>query len=151
MENSKIINKIVAMQPELMSFAFKLTANQDSANDLVQDSILDDDVVEVELFQQVDMIQSALHHRFRHRCAVLGEDVLFQTAAVDTDADGDIFLLAGIHDCLHAVIVADVARVDADLIHAHVSHATSLKQPGQWWRQPETKTLVRTPGPLAMS
>ena len=28
------------MQPELMSFAFKLTANQDSANDLVQDSIL---------------------------------------------------------------------------------------------------------------
>ena len=40
MENSKIINKIVAMQPELMSFAFKLTANQDSANDLVQDSIL---------------------------------------------------------------------------------------------------------------
>ena len=40
MENSKITNKIVAMQPELMSFAFKRTANQDSANDLVQDSIL---------------------------------------------------------------------------------------------------------------
>ena len=66
------------------------------------------------------MVQSALHHRFRHRCAVLGEDVLFQTAAVDADADGDIFLLAGIHDRLHAVIVADVARVDADLIHAHI-------------------------------
>ena len=80
----------------------------------------DDDVLEVELFQQTDMVQSALHHRFRHRCAVLGEDVLFQTAAVDADADGDIFLLAGIHDRLHAVIVADVARVDADLIHAHV-------------------------------
>ena len=31
-----------------------------------------------------------------------------------------IFLLAGIHDRLHAVIVADVARVDADLIHSHV-------------------------------
>ncbi len=26
----------------------------------------DDDVVEVELFQQVDMVQSALHHCFRH-------------------------------------------------------------------------------------
>ena len=24
-------------------------------------------------------------------------------------------------------------------------------QPGQWCRQPETNTLVRTPGPLAMS
>ena len=23
--------------------------------------------------------------------------------------------------------------------------------PGQWWRQPDTKTLVRTPGPLAIS
>ena len=31
-----------------------------------------------------------------------------------------IFLLAGIHDRLHAVIVADVARVDADLIHTHI-------------------------------
>ena len=29
--------------------------------------------------------------------------------------------------------------------------ATALKHPGQWWRQPDTKTLVRTPGPLAMS
>ena len=80
----------------------------------------DDDVVEVELFQQVDMVQSALHHRFRHRCAVLGEDVLFQTAAVDADADGDILLLAGLHHSFDAVVVADVAGVDADLIHAHV-------------------------------
>lgn len=40
MENSNLTNKIVAMQPELKRFAFKLTANQDSANDLVQDSIL---------------------------------------------------------------------------------------------------------------
>jgi len=26
-----------------------------------------------------------------------------------------------------------------------------VKHPGQWWRQPDTNTLVRTPGPLAMS
>ena len=31
-----------------------------------------------------------------------------------------IFLLAGIHDRLHAVSVADVARVDTDLIYAYV-------------------------------
>lgn len=40
MEKTKFINKIVAMQPELQSFALKLTQNQDSANDLVQDCVL---------------------------------------------------------------------------------------------------------------
>ena len=52
--------------------------------------------------------------------AVLGEDVLFQAAAVDADADGDVLLLAGVHHGLHPVVVADVAGVDADLVHAHV-------------------------------
>ena len=33
---------------------------------------------------------------------------------------GMFLLLAGIHHRLHPVIVADVAGVDADLIHAHV-------------------------------
>ncbi|MCD7926464.1 sigma-70 family RNA polymerase sigma factor [Bacteroidaceae bacterium] len=40
MEKVKFTNKIVAMQPELQSFALKLTQDQDSANDLVQDCIL---------------------------------------------------------------------------------------------------------------
>ena len=62
------------------------------------------------------MIQGALHHGLRHGSAVLGQDVLFQAAAVDADADGDILLLAGLHDGFHAVIVADVARVDANFI-----------------------------------
>ena len=31
------------------------------------------------------------------------------------------------------------------------SQASSLKQPGQRWVQPETKRLTRTPGPLAIS
>jgi len=66
------------------------------------------------------VIQGALHHGLRHGSAVLGQDVLFQAAAVDADADGDILLLAGLHDGFHAVIVADVARVDANFIHAHV-------------------------------
>ena len=66
------------------------------------------------------MIQGALHHGLRHGSAVLGQDVLFQAATVDADADGDILLLAGLHDGFHAVIVADVARVDANFIHAHI-------------------------------
>lgn len=40
MEKTNFTNKIVAMQPELQSFALKLTEDQESANDLVQDCIL---------------------------------------------------------------------------------------------------------------
>ena len=34
---------------------------------------------------------------------------------------------------------------------ASKSHASSLKQLGQCRRHPETKSVVRTPGPFAMS
>ena len=80
----------------------------------------DHDVVEIEPFQQADVVQRALHHRFGHRRTIFGKDVLFQTSAVDADADGDVLLLAGVHHRLHPVVVADVAGVDADLVHAHV-------------------------------
>ena len=66
------------------------------------------------------MVQSAFHHSFRGGCAVAGQNVLFQTAAVDADADRDILLLAGIHHRLYPVVIADVARVDTDLIYAYV-------------------------------
>ena len=70
-----------------------------------------DDVIEIELFQQAYMVQSAFHHGFRGGCAVAGQNMLFQTAAVDADADGDVLLLAGIHHCLYPVIIADIARL----------------------------------------
>lgn len=40
MEDFNITHKIVTMQPELRAFAYKLTENYDSANDLVQDCML---------------------------------------------------------------------------------------------------------------
>ena len=80
----------------------------------------DDDVVEIELLQQADMVQGAFHHGLGHGRAVLCQDVLFQAAAVHTDADGDVLLLAGLHHGLDPVVVADVAGVDADLVHTNV-------------------------------
>ena len=85
----------------------------------------DHDVVEIELFQQADVVQRALHHRFGHGRTIFSKDVLFQTSAVDADADGDVLLLAGVHHGLHPVVVADVARIDADLVHAHVGAGES--------------------------
>ena len=62
------------------------------------------------------MVQGAFDHSLRHGGAVLGKDVLFQTAAVHTDADGYIFGVAGIRHRLDAVVGPDVAGVDADLV-----------------------------------
>src|SRR5699024_10476179 len=77
----------------------------------------DDDVVKVELFQQADVVEGAFHHGLGHRRAVLGQDVLFQAAAVDPDADGDAPRPAGPHHLFDPVVAADVAGVDPDLVH----------------------------------
>ena len=66
------------------------------------------------------MVQCTLHHGLRRGCAVFCKDVLFQTAAIHADADGNVLALTGIHHSLHPVIVADVAGVDADLVHTNV-------------------------------
>ena len=66
------------------------------------------------------MVQGAFHHGLGHGRAVLCQDVLFQAAAVHADADGDVLALAGVHHCLHAAVIADVAGVDANFIHTHI-------------------------------
>ena len=77
----------------------------------------DGDLVVVILFNQRDVVQRAVHHRLRGGVAVLCQDVLFQAAGVDPHADGDIVLLAALHHLAHPVLVADVAGVDAHLVH----------------------------------
>ena len=58
-----------------------------------------------------------LDERLRRRVAVLFEQALFQAAAVDADADGDAALPAGLGHLADIVRLADVAGVDADLVH----------------------------------
>ena len=50
--------------------------------------------------------------------AVLFQQPLIQTAAVDADADGDVLVLAHLHHRLHPILPADVAGVDADFAGA---------------------------------
>ena len=57
--------------------------------------------------------------------AVFGENLLFERAGIDAYADGYSALTAGIGDRLYPVVRADVARVDADFIHAR---GTSLER-----------------------
>ena len=62
----------------------------------------------------------ALDECLRRRVTVLFEQTLFQTAAVDADADGDAALPAGLGHLADIVRLADVAGVDADLVHARL-------------------------------
>ena len=64
------------------------------------------------------MVQSALHQGLRGGRAVLCQDVLFQGAGVDPDADGDVLLAAGVGHGFHPAVVPDVAGIDADFIDA---------------------------------
>ena len=73
------------------------------------------------LFKQPDMVQRAFDHRLGHRGAVFGQNMLFEAAAVDPDADRDVFGIAGVGHRLDTVVVPDVARVDADFIGAGIN------------------------------
>ena len=75
-------------------------------------------VVKIIPVQQVDVPLRALDERLRRRVAILFEQALFQAAAVDADADGDTALPAGLGHLADIVRLADVAGVDADLVHA---------------------------------
>ena len=75
------------------------------------------DVIEIAVVQQLHMTHGALHQRFRRDAAVFLQHLLFQRAAVDAYANGDAPFTAGIRHGADALGCADVAGVDADLIH----------------------------------
>ena len=66
------------------------------------------------------MVHGAFYHSLRHRRTVFRQDVLFQAAAVDADADGHVLGVAGVGHSLDAVVAADVAGVDADFVRTRV-------------------------------
>ena len=61
------------------------------------------------------MGERTLHQSLRRGMTVLIQQSLLQRAAVDADADGDLAILAHIHNSLDPILPADVAGVDADL------------------------------------
>ena len=66
------------------------------------------------------MVERALGKRLCRRRAVLCENLLFQRAAVDADADRHMMHPAGIGNRLDAILVPNVAGVDADFVHARI-------------------------------
>ena len=70
------------------------------------------DIVEIIAVQQLYVAHGALHQGFRRDAAVFGPQVLFQRAAVDANADGDVPLAAGFRHRTDPFLPADVAGVD---------------------------------------
>ena len=64
------------------------------------------------------MIKSTVAKRLRRGVSVLGEDLLLERTRVHADTDRNTALTAGVGNRLDPVVGADVAGVDADLVHA---------------------------------
>ena len=77
-------------------------------------------VVKIIPVQQVNVPLRALDERLRRRVAILFEQALFQAAAVDADADGDIFLLAGMFPLL-VIGIFSIASVRKQMLARYES------------------------------
>ncbi len=76
----------------------------------------DADIVKALIVQQTDMAQGAFYQSLGFGPAVFCQQLFFQRAAVDADADRDFFLSAGSSHSLDSLGRADIARVDTDFI-----------------------------------
>ena len=62
------------------------------------------------------MVQRTVPHRLGGGVTVFGQNVLFQRAGVDTDANRNVLFTAGNRHRAHPLVLPDVAGVDANLI-----------------------------------
>ena len=72
-------------------------------------------VIKTKLFQQLQMLKCAFHQRLRRGMTVLFQKFLIQTAAIDANADGNLFLLANVNNRFDPVFPTNIAGIDADL------------------------------------
>ncbi|MNW54118.1 hypothetical protein D3C74_317060 [compost metagenome] len=74
--------------------------------------------MEIEFFQNSDMVQSTLYHGFRGRIAVFLQEMVLERTRIDADTDWNAFFLAGFDDSFDFVPASNVTRIDAHLVDA---------------------------------
>ena len=74
----------------------------------------DADIIEPLLLQQRHMAQCTFHQCLRRGMPILCKDLLFQRAAIDANADGNMLFLAHVHHGLDPFFPTDIAGIDAD-------------------------------------
>ena len=60
------------------------------------------------------MLKGAFNKRLRSRMAVLCKQALIETSSIHTDSNGNFLFFTNIDYSLHAILPADIARIDAD-------------------------------------
>ena len=66
------------------------------------------------------MAHCTLTEGLRRRAAIFFEQILFQTARIDPDADRQTALAAFLYHRGNPIVAADVARIDSDLIRTRL-------------------------------
>ena len=79
--------------------------------------------MEAHLLGGFDVPEGAFNQRRGTGITVLVEQILFETAGIDADADRDAFVLGLREHLLVAVLAAEVAGIDADFVDAAVEAA----------------------------
>src|SRR2546430_393407 len=72
-----------------------------------------DDLGKVEVLKNLNVPQSRFDHRFGRRRAVLLQQILFERATVDADANWHLLCLCGADHFDDALVLADVAGIEA--------------------------------------
>ncbi len=80
------------------------------------------EVLEIVPVQDVDVAQRRLDHRVGAGLGVLALQFLLQRTGVHADADRDAVVARGLDHGAHAILAPDVARVDAQAVHAGLGH-----------------------------
>src|SRR5437764_13055923 len=77
-----------------------------------------DDLGKVEILENLNMPYRGFDHRFRGRRAVLPQQIFFERATVDADANWHLLRLRRADDFDNALVLADVPGVEAELVDA---------------------------------
>src|SRR5581483_2524416 len=72
----------------------------------------------VQIFENVDVAQRAFDHAFGGRTVIFLQQVFFEGAGVDADADRDFALGGELHDFFDAPALAYVARIETEAVDA---------------------------------
>src|SRR5437764_485225 len=85
----------------------------------------DDDVVEIQVFENLYMAERRLDHRFWRSRPVFLQQIFFERAAVDAYANRYFLRLCCAHDLAHALMRTYVTGIKSELINASIERHQS--------------------------
>src|SRR2546423_12336545 len=76
----------------------------------------DNDVSEIQIFENTNMTHCRLNHRFGSRSAVLLQQIFLERTAVHADTDRHLLRLRCTHNLMNALLCTDVAWIEPQFV-----------------------------------